>query len=140
MSSGEGSPPAGKKAFRWLRDKILYSVGFGLLLLSLLSLVLFYFSDFRKPEPDVVRIAYAAGGPVRKHFLEEMARHGRKWNLDIQPVATDGTNTTLSQIGQGTVDLGLIAGAMEDRGARRIALAERPAFVSARGAGSGLLS
>lgn len=112
--------PVGSGLLLWLRDKVLYSIGFGLLLLTLVSVAIFYFSDFRKPDPDVVRIAYSAGGPVRKHFLEEMAVHGKKWNLDIRLVPTTSTDSTLNLVDKESADLGLIAGAIEDRARRRV--------------------
>jgi TRAP-type uncharacterized transport system substrate-binding protein len=107
------------RAPRWVGGKLLYSVGFGLALF-LVSLALFHFSDFLKPKPDVVRIAYSAGGPVRKHYLEQMAAHGRKWNLDIRLVPSEDTDATLTMIDSQSADLALIAGAVEDRASRRV--------------------
>ena len=112
--------PARAGPFSWLRNKVLHSAGFVLVLLFLVGLGLFHYSDLLKPKPDVVRIAYSAGGPARKHLLEEMALNGRKWNLDIQLVPTENTEATLNRIDRQAADLGLIAGAIEDRGARRV--------------------
>lgn len=102
-----------------MRNKVLYSLGFGLLLF-LASLALFHYSDFLKPKPDVVRIAYSAGGPVRQHYLEEMAAHGAKWNLDIRLIPTDSTDATLNLIGKESADVALVAGGVEDRAQRRV--------------------
>jgi TRAP-type uncharacterized transport system substrate-binding protein len=113
-------PSANNRLLPWLQNKIMHSIGFGLVLLTVISLAVFQFSDFRKPKPDVVRIAYSAGGPVRKHFLEEMALHGRAVNLDIQLVATGSTDATLSLIDKKSVDMGLIAGGIEDHAKRNV--------------------
>ena len=101
-----------------MRNKILYSFGFGILLF-LASLALFHFSEFLKPKPDIVRIAYSSGGPVRKHYLEQLAAHGGKWNLDIRLVPTESTDATLSQIDKESVEMALVAGGVEDRAHRR---------------------
>jgi TRAP-type uncharacterized transport system substrate-binding protein len=119
MTTPNGKAPA-KKALHWLQNKALYSVGFGLALLFVISLGLFFFSDFAKPKPDVVRISYSSGGPLRKHFLEEMALHGKALNLDIRLVPSENTDTTLTLIDHKAVDLGLIAGAIEDRASRKV--------------------
>lgn len=105
---------------RWLRAKLVYSVGSGLAVLFLISLALFHYSDFRKPKPDVVTIAYSAGAPLRRHFLEELARAGRAQNLDIRLVPTRNTDATLDQINHGAADMGLVIGGLEDRAQRKV--------------------
>lgn len=100
--------------------KISYSVGLTVLLLFLISIALFRYSDFRKPKAQVIRIAYGAGGPVRKHFLDEMARHGLKWNLDIKLVTTEGAQETLNLVDQKGADLGLVGGAIEDNAEHQV--------------------
>jgi TRAP-type uncharacterized transport system substrate-binding protein len=104
----------------WLEGKIVYSVGFGVIVLLLIGVSLFYFGGIGPSSPHVVRIAYGAGGPVRKYFLEQMAVHGKKRNLDIRLVATEGTDQTLSLVDKNGADLGLIAGAIEDRASRDV--------------------
>ena len=112
--------PAAKGALSWLRNKILHSVGFGLVLMLVAGVVIFKFSDFRKPHADVVRIAYSSGGAVRKHFLEEMVSNGKKQNLDIRLIPTEGADATLALIDKHGAEMGLIAGAIEDRAKRRV--------------------
>ncbi len=111
---------SGTGVLHWLRHKILYSISFGLAVLVVMGAALFHFSDLLKPKPDIVRIAYSAGGPARKHLLDEMALNGRKWNLDIQLIPTPNTDTSLTKIDQQIADVGLIAGAIEDRAARKV--------------------
>lgn len=107
-------------AVRWLSGKIAYSVGFGVIVLLLAGAALLYFYETAGPSLQVVRIGYGAGAPVRRRFLEQMAIHGRKHNLDIRLVATAGTDQTLTLIDRHEADLGLIAGVVEDRAARRV--------------------
>jgi TRAP-type uncharacterized transport system substrate-binding protein len=103
----------------WLEHKIVYSVGFGVAFLFLTGAALFYFG-MRTPPPQIVRIAYGTGGAVRRYFLEQMAVQGRKRNLDIRLVATGSTDDTLTAIDQNGADMGLIAGAIEDRVSRNV--------------------
>ena len=105
---------------RWLEGKIAYSAGFGVVVLLLVGASLLYFGALRSPSVQVVRIGYGAGGPVRRYFLEQMAIHGRRHNLDIRLFATGGTDETLTLIDQNGADLGLIAGGIEDRASRDI--------------------
>jgi len=81
---------------------------------------LFYYQRAHDPAPTVLRIGYGSGGPVRRHFLEQMALHGKARNLDIRLVVTEGTAETIALIDQGKTDLGLITGAIEDRAATNV--------------------
>lgn len=119
MHSGSTAPDPAGWAINWLERKIVYSVGFGVAVLLAIGVALFYFTAGASPT-QVVRIAYGPGGTVRKYFLEQMAAHGRKRHLDIRLVPTGGTDQTLSAIDQNGADLGLIPGAIEDRGSRSV--------------------
>lgn len=110
--------PTASKAMRWLEGKIVYSVGFGVLLMLGVGAVLFYGYEHRPPR--VVRIAYGSGGPVRTHFLEQMAVHGKSRNLDIQLIVTDGADQTMSLVDQDAADLGLVTGAIDDNKHREV--------------------
>lgn len=57
---------------------------------------------------------------MRRQFLEHLARHGRAQNLDIRLVVTAGSAETLALIKEGTTDLGLITGAIEDKHAESL--------------------
>jgi TRAP-type uncharacterized transport system substrate-binding protein len=105
-------------AMNWLESRIVYSMGFGVIVLLLAGLGLFFFSG--PGSRSVVRIAYGAGGPVRKYFLEQMAAQGKRRNLDIRLVATRDTDQTLTLIDQHSADMGLIASAVEDRMSRAV--------------------
>ena len=105
---------------RWLEGKIVYSVGFGVIVLLLVGASLVYFGRLRPPSVQVVRIAYGSGGAVRKYFLEQMAVQGRKRHLDIRLIATEGTDETLTLIDRNEADFGLIAGGIEDRMSRDV--------------------
>ena len=105
---------------RWLRKKLLYSLGFGVVVLLAISAVAFYFIALRTRPVHVVKIGYGAGAGVRRRFLEQMAARGRTHGLDIRLVPTDSTDTTLSLIDRNEIDLGLVAGALEDRASRHV--------------------
>lgn len=109
--------PSGKSAstvVSWLEGKFVYSIGFGVALMVATGAGLFYVQRAREHAVATVRIAYGAGGPVRKHFLEQMVLHGRTNRLDIRLVVTEGTQATIELVEKGEADLGLIAGAIED--------------------------
>jgi hypothetical protein len=72
----ERAPEVARKAMWWLGGKIAYSVGFGVVVLLAVGAALFYFSARATAKPQVDRIGYGAGGPIRKHFLEQMALRG----------------------------------------------------------------
>ena len=95
-------------------------MGFGVIVLLLTGAGLAYFAVVRPPSTQIIRIGYGTGGAVRKYFLEQLAIQGKKQNLDIRLVPTEGTDETLSVIDQNGADLGLIAGAIEDRESRRV--------------------
>ena len=120
MNPENVTPNSAGHAVRWLSGKIAYSVGFGVVVLLLIGAGLVYFYGKGGPPLQVVRIGYGAGAPVRARFLEQMALHGKQHNLDIQLVATGGTDQTLSLIDENGADLGLIAGVVEDRASRRV--------------------
>jgi TRAP-type uncharacterized transport system substrate-binding protein len=108
------APPTATGAVRWLERKIVYSVGFGVVLMLALGAGLLYYRYSRQTSTRVVRIAYGSGGPVCRHFLEQMALHGRDRGLDIRLVVTEGTAETINLIEKGETDLGLATGAIED--------------------------
>ena len=110
MNPENVTPKSAGHAVRWLGGKIAYSVGFGVIVLLLVGAGLVYFYETREPPLQVVRSGYGAGAPVRRRFLEQMAIHGRKHNLDIQLIATSGTDQTLTLVDRDAADLGLIAG------------------------------
>lgn len=112
-------PKSARRAIRWLERKIVYSVGFGVLVLLAVGAALFYFY-IASPPPAVVRIGYGAGGPLRRHFLEQMAMRGKARNIDIQLLVTDGADQTLNLIDQKKAELGLITGAIADHAARSV--------------------
>jgi TRAP-type uncharacterized transport system substrate-binding protein len=109
-----------RNAIRWLQGQIAYSVGFGFVILLLIGIGLLYWGRSGAHKVHLVRIAYGAGAPVRKRLLDQMAVHGKKWDLDIRLVATGGTDQTLSLIDRNDADLGLIASVVEDRGSRKV--------------------
>lgn len=113
------TPKSAGTAMRWLEGKILYSVGFGVAVLLIIGAGMFYFTRASAHSTKVIRIGYGSGGPVRKHFLEQMALHGKARHLDIRLVETAGTDQTVSLIDQQVVDLGLITGAVEDQASRK---------------------
>lgn len=104
-----------KTAMRWLERKVLYSAGFGIVLMLAIGVGLYFYLDIGNVRPDVIRIGYGAGGPVRRHFLEQMALHGKPMNLDIQLVITEGTAETVEKVENGEIELGLVTGAIEDQ-------------------------
>jgi len=109
--------PSGKSAstvVSWLEGKFVYSIGFGVVLMVATGAGLFYVQRAREHAVATVRIAYGAGGPVRKHFLEQMVLHGPASRLDIRLVVTEGTQATIELVEKGEADLGLVAGAIED--------------------------
>jgi TRAP-type uncharacterized transport system substrate-binding protein len=108
------------KAIRWLERKIIYSVGFGVFVLLAIGIALFYLQQRSLTQERIVRIAYGAGAPVRKRFLEQMAAEGKARHLDIRLVATAGTDDTLTHIDRGDAEFGLVAGVVMDRGARKV--------------------
>ena len=99
-----------RAAWRWLEKKIAYSVGFGVVFILGTGAVLLYLHERAKVSDLVVRIAYGAGAPVRKRFLDLMAAEGKSRHLDIRLIPTSGTDETLTAIDQGTADLGLVSG------------------------------
>jgi TRAP-type uncharacterized transport system substrate-binding protein len=105
---------------RRLLSRPIFSVGLALVVLFLVSLALFHFSDFRASKPDVVRIAYAAGAPLRRHFLEEMVAAGKAQNLDIRLIPTQGTGATLERINQHVADMGLVPGGIVGQADRKL--------------------
>lgn len=107
-----------QKAFRWLEGKIIYSVGFGVVMMLATGAGLFFFYS-KRPDP-VVRVAYGTGGALRKYFLDQLAIHGKKHHLDIRVLPTAGTGATMDMIGDGSADVGLIAGAVRDQRERHI--------------------
>jgi TRAP-type uncharacterized transport system substrate-binding protein len=111
--SAELSVPSAKRAMRWLERKIIYSVGFGVVVLLGAGVGVFYYQRVQNAKPTVLRVGYGSGGPVRRQFLEHLALHGKAKNLDIQLVLTEGTAQTISKIEAGETDLGLITGAIE---------------------------
>lgn len=115
-----GSPGAATRAMRWLEKRIIYSTGFGVLVLVLAGVGVFYYQRAQDAKPTVLRIGYGSGGPVRRQFLEHLARHGKARNLDIRLVVTAGSAETLAMIDRGETDLGLITGAIEDEQAERV--------------------
>jgi TRAP-type uncharacterized transport system substrate-binding protein len=120
MSAGMSAPQSAQKAMRWLERKVIYSVGFGIMLMLAIGVGIFYYQRAQDEKPKVLRIGYGSGGPVRRHFLEQLARHGKARNLDIRLVVTEGTVETIDKIEQGATDLGLITGAIEGPRAERI--------------------
>jgi TRAP-type uncharacterized transport system substrate-binding protein len=116
----EPAPAVARKAMWWLGGKIAYSVGFGVVVLLAIGAALFYFSARATARPQVVRIGYGAGGPVRKHFLEQMALRGKDHHLDIRLFETGGADQTMSLIDQKVADLGLITGAIDDQAGRKV--------------------
>jgi TRAP-type uncharacterized transport system substrate-binding protein len=108
------------KALNWLGHKVVYSVGFGVIFVFLTGVTLLYISGAHRTGPRVVRIGYGSTSPVRKYFLEQLALQGKQQNLDIRLISTRDSAETLSLIEQNTVDLGLIAGAIEERKPRRV--------------------
>ena len=118
MGQETSAPKSSGSVIRWLEGKIAYSVGFGVVVLLAVGLGLFYVSSREQTAP-LIRIAYGAGAPVRRRFLEQMAIQGKERNLDIRLVETESTDQTLSLIDQKGADLGLIAGVVEDRGSRK---------------------
>ena len=120
MSLKNASPTSAGKAIHWLEGQIVYSMGFGVIVLLLTGAGLAYFAVVRPPSTQIIRIGYGTGGAVRKYFLEQLAIQGKKQNLDLRLVPTEGTDETLSVIDQNGADLGLIAGAIEDRESRRV--------------------
>ena len=87
-----------RDVLHWIEGKIVYSVGFGVVLMLAIGAVLFYFSEARTPRVRVVSIAYGAGAPVRKRFLEQITLHGKEVNLDVRLIATESMDQTLSLI------------------------------------------
>lgn len=110
--------PKSTSVMGWLETKVVYSVGFGVVLMLAIGAGLFYF--YAKAPARVVRIAYGSGGPVRTHFLEQMARHGKTHDLDIRLIVTDGADQTMSLVDQGAADLGLVTGAIDDNASRDV--------------------
>jgi len=105
---------------RWLEQRIIYSTGFGVLVLLIAGAGLFYYQRAQDAKPTLLRIGYGSGGPVRRQFLEHLARKGRARNLDIRLVVTAGSSETLAMINEGTTELGLITGAIEDDTPERV--------------------
>ncbi|HWI17607.1 MAG TPA: TAXI family TRAP transporter solute-binding subunit [Vicinamibacterales bacterium] len=120
MSASMQAPDSATKAMRWLEKKMLYSMGFGVFVLLAIGVGIFYYQRAQDAQPKVLRIGYGSGGPVRRHFLEQLARHGKSRNLDIRLVVTEGTVETIDKIESGETDLGLITGAIEGPRADRI--------------------
>jgi TRAP-type uncharacterized transport system substrate-binding protein len=114
MSAALSAPHTATRAMRWLERKIIYSMGFGVLFLLAAGVGIFYYQRAENAERQVLRIGYGSGGPVRRHFLEQIALHGKSVNLDIRLVVTEGTAETIAKIESGATDLGLITGAIED--------------------------
>lgn len=101
-----------------LERKIIYSFGFGIVMMLAVGVGLFYYYRAENSETKVLRIGYGSGGPVRRHFLEQLARHAKAQNLDIRLLVTEGAAQTIRMIEQGQTDLGLITGAIEERADR----------------------
>ncbi len=115
MSATMQAPGSAEKAMRWLERKVIYSVGFGIVAMLAVGAGLFLYYRAENAEMKVLKIGYGSGGPVRRHFLEQLALYGRQQNLDIQLVVTEGSAQTLDLIEQGKTDLGLITGAIESQ-------------------------
>jgi len=110
--------PSASRAMRWLEKKVIYSVSFGVLFMLAIGVGLFYL--YGKSPARIVRIAYGSGGPVRTHFLEQLAAEGRKQNLDIRLIVTDGADQTMNLVDQDAADLGLVTGAIDDNEHRAV--------------------
>ncbi len=110
--------PTTKSAVHWLEGKVIYSVGFGIVMMLVTGATLFYFYS-RRPDP-VVRIAYGTGGALRKYFLDQLTLQGKKHHLDIRVDPTSGTGATMDALDGDAADVGLIAGAVRDQHARNI--------------------
>jgi TRAP-type uncharacterized transport system substrate-binding protein len=103
---------------QWFEKKAVHSVGFGVLFALVAGATIVYFG--RPGRPVTIRVGYGEGAPVRKDFLDNVAAGGKKHNLDIRVVTTKGTDDTVNLIDRHELDLGLVVGAIEDRGAREI--------------------
>jgi TRAP-type uncharacterized transport system substrate-binding protein len=114
------APGSTRKAMRWLEKKVLYSVGFGVVLMLAVGAGLFVYYRAEGAATKVLKIGYGSGGPVRRNFLEQVAVQAKAQHLDIQLVVTGGTAETIKLIEQGQADLGLITGAIEDTDDRSI--------------------
>lgn len=99
---------------------MIYSVGFGVVVLLAIGAGLFYLSRREATETKVIRIAYGEGAQVRRRFLDVMVLYGQRRNLDIRLIPTQSTDHTISMVDRHEADLGLIASVVEDRGARRL--------------------
>jgi TRAP-type uncharacterized transport system substrate-binding protein len=114
------TPGPATRAMRWLEKRIIYSTGFGVLVLLLAGVGVFYYQRAQDAKPTVLRIGYGSGGPVRRQFLEHLALRGKTQNLDIRLVVTEGSAETLEMIERGETHLGLITGAIEDENAESV--------------------
>jgi TRAP-type uncharacterized transport system substrate-binding protein len=94
----------------WFEGKVAYSVSFGVGLMLLVGAGLVYYEYTVQSASQVIRIAYGSGGPVRRHFLEQLVKHGTAAHLDIRLTVTEGTQETLDLVASGEADLGLVAG------------------------------
>jgi TRAP-type uncharacterized transport system substrate-binding protein len=113
MSAPMSAPQSAQKAMRWLERKVIYSVGFGIMLMLATGVGLFLYQRAEIAESKVLRIGFGSGGPVRRAFLEQLAQRAKSQNLDVQLVVTEGTAETITLIEQGKTELGLITGAIE---------------------------
>ncbi len=120
MSSRATAPTPAQRAIQWLGGKIAYSVGFGVVVLLAIGAGLVYFNARATTKARVIRIGYGSAGPIRKHFLEQMAVHGKERNLDIRLFETEGADQTMDLIDQGAADLGLITSAVKDHADRDV--------------------
>lgn len=113
MSAASQTAGSARKAIQWLERKIVYSVGFGIVLMLAVGVGLFFYFRAEREEVQTLKIGYGSGGPVRRHFLEQLAHYGKAHQLDIQLVITEGSAQTVDLIRRGATDLGLITGAIE---------------------------
>jgi TRAP-type uncharacterized transport system substrate-binding protein len=118
--TSEGAIRTAARAGKWLENKLMYSIGFGAVLLIAAGVGLFYLIGDGNPSARVVRIGYVEGGVVRKNFLEHMAAEGRKHHLDIRVAATNSKTQMLSLVDGDELDLGVISGGVESSVPRSI--------------------
>ena len=109
-----------RRAGQWLENKLVYSIGFGVVLLVGAGVGLFYLFGEGSPSTRVVTIGYVEGGRVRKNFLEHMALDGQRYGLDVRVSATRSTAQTLDLVDRHELDMGVIAGAVESNVPRAV--------------------